>query len=569
MTRWRNAHRSEALTLRELVAAGGLGLEVVAGHAGIDRAIEAVYIGDLEDPTPWMVEGSLLLTTGPRFEEDPASAARLVELLKQSGMVGVGVAIMPYVREIPAEMVAAADREQLPLLRVPGGHAVPRDHQLRLQRAVLARHASPAPQRGAAEAAAGGAARRAGPERAGPARRRAAGRLDAPVRRVGTAGRELHDGHRAERGTRSRATPGTPTGRSSLSGTPRSVLDVQGRHVAFREARADGAVEQVLMAAYPEGSLISEFADEALTFAQRLLEVEATTGRNVSLLRRRTRAGLLDMLMHGRGATSELGERLNYHGIEPTEQWRMLAFSVGAPGGSRRDHPSVADAMADALLGTIDRLLEEDGVPFLSRQSRGQVLVLAPLAELRRSPPPSYGSSPTSPRTPVPGCGPSASTSASRPPCRGSTWSLERPARLASRCVTPTWPGSGTAQVVAFDDLGRRYKVLDSLARRPVAGARRRGRRPADRRRPSRPQRSAADAGDVPRLRRIRRGGSRRVVRAPQHAAQASRAHRGDPRRRPGHGRRPGGGVPWGARETYCPRAGAEMSSLPRHAVSA
>ena len=68
-----------------------------------------------------MVEGSLLLTTGPRFEEDPSSAARLVELLRQSGMVGVGVAIMPHVRTIPAEMVAAADREQLPLLRVPEG----------------------------------------------------------------------------------------------------------------------------------------------------------------------------------------------------------------------------------------------------------------------------------------------------------------------------------------------------------------------------------------------------------------------------------------------------------------
>jgi sugar diacid utilization regulator len=248
----------------------------------------------------------------------------------------------------------------------------------------------------------------------------------------------------------------------AASGTPRSVLDVQGRHVAFREARADGAVEQVLMAAYPEGSLISEFADEALTFAQRLLEVEAMTGRSVSLMRRRTRAGLLNMLMHGRGVASELGERMNYHGIEPTEQWRMMAFSVGAPGGSRRDHPSVADAMADALLSTVDRLLEEVDVPFLSRQSHGQVLVLAPLSEYE-----AQGAVPrfvtdlaenagTRLRTERIDVGVSSALSGLDlvPRAAGQ-------ARLALRHADLA--GGGTAQVVAFDDLGQRYRILDGL----------------------------------------------------------------------------------------------------------
>ena len=240
------------------------------------------------------------------------------------------------------------------------------------------------------------------------------------------------------------------------------MLDVQGRHVAFREARADGAVEQVLMAAYPEGSLISEFADEALTFAQRLLELEVTTGRSVSLLRRRTRAGLLNMLMHGRGVATELGERMNYHGIEPTEQWRMMAFSVGAAGGSRRDHPSVADAMADALLSTVDRLLEEVHVPFLSRQSHGQVLALAPLAEYEAD-----GSvlrfvtdiaenAGTRLRTERIDVGVSSALSGLDlvPRAAGQ-------ARLALRHADLA--GGGTAQVVAFDDLGQRYRILDSL----------------------------------------------------------------------------------------------------------
>ena len=451
---------NEPLTIRELATAGGLGLEVVAGHAGIDKPIEAVYIGDLEDPTPWMVGGSLLLTTGPRFEEDPSSAVRLVELLKQSGMVGIGVAIMPHVRAIPGEMVAAANREELPLLRVPEGtpfrevtsyvfNALSSRDMHRLRRSVALQKqllevllAEPDPS---------GLVRRVG-ELLGASMLlfTASGRL---VGSLMTAAERSADTFADDAWRAYRAVV--------LSGTPRSVLDVQGRSVAFREARSDGTVEQILMAVYPEGSLISEFADEALTFAQRLLEVEASTGRNVALMRRRTRAGLLEMLMHGRGAAPELGERLNYHGIDPTERWRMMAFSVGASGGGRRSHPSVADAMADALLSTIDRLLEEDGVPFLSCQSRGQVLVLAPLADREDAAALRFIAvvaerAGTRLRTERIDVGVSSDLCGLEMVPRAAGQ-----ARLALRHADLA--GGGTAEVVSFDDLGQRYKVLDSL----------------------------------------------------------------------------------------------------------
>ena len=205
----------EALTIRELVMAGGLGLEVVAGHAGLDRAVEAVYIGDLEDPTPWMVEGSLLLTTGPRFEEDAASAVRLVELLRQSGMVGVGVAILPYLHEIPPEMVAAADREQLPLLRVPERtpfreitgyvfNALSSRDMHRLRRSV-------ALQKQLLEVLLA----EEDPERAGAARRRAAEGLDAPLHRIGTPDRQ------SPRPLASGAGRGSPHRRGPPTGPPR------------------------------------------------------------------------------------------------------------------------------------------------------------------------------------------------------------------------------------------------------------------------------------------------------------------------------------------------------------
>ena len=136
------------------------------------------------------------------------------------------------------------------------------------------------------------------------------------------------------------------------------------------------------MAAYPEASLISEFADAALTFAQRLLEVEATTGHNVSLVRRRTRAGLLDMLLHGRGAAPSSGERLYYHGIEPD---RALAPAgvLGRRGRGQPPRPPVGRRRRGrrAAGARSTGCSRSGGVPFLSRRSRGQVLVLAPLAE--------------------------------------------------------------------------------------------------------------------------------------------------------------------------------------------
>lgn len=452
----------DALTLRELVMTGGLGLEVVAGRAGIDRAIEAVYIGDLEDPTPWMVEGSLLLTTGPRFEEDPDSSVRLVEILRQNGMVGVGVAIQPYLTEIPPVMVAAAEREQFPLLRVPEctpfreitGYVFnalsSRDmHRLRrsvaLQKQLL--------EVLLAEEDPNGLVRRVGELlRASMLLFSAAGRV--VVESAGPGERPSPDfGLQAWAAYRAVA----------QGDAPRSVLDVQGRHVAFREVRDHGAVEQVLMAAYPEGSLISEFADEALTFAQRLLEVETVTGRNVSMLRRRTRAGLLEMLMHGRGVGSELTERINYHGIDPSEPWRVCAFAVGTPEGSRVDHPSVADTVASALLGTMDRLLEQGDVPFLSRQSRGQVLVLAPLGgddeadAVARAVTGLADAAAARLQTARVDVGYSAALSGLDlvPRAVGQ-------ARLALQRAVQR-EGCGPS-VVAFGDLGGRYRVLDSLS---------------------------------------------------------------------------------------------------------
>ena len=454
----RNA--SDELTVRELVDQSGLHLEAVAGRDGLDTVVQAVYIGDLDDPTPWMVEGSLLLTTGPRLEAEPELGVHLVQLLKQSGMVGVGVAITPHVREIPAAMLDAADEEGLPLLRVPEGtpfrevtsyvyNALASRDMHRLRRSI-------ALQRQLVEVLLSN-------QDPGDLVRRLGELLDAGTLLFDAGGRLLQAGlERSDGRAEAFARDAWREYRALVAiGAPRSILELGDRHVAFREVSVQGAVEQVLMAVYPAGGLISEFADAAITFAQRLLEVELTTGHSVAAVRRRSRPGLLEMLLHDRGAEAELRERLLYQGIEPSEPWRLMAFAVG-DSGQRLDHPSVAGAVADVLLATVDRLLEERRLPFVSRRSHDEVLVLSPLdgcedaGRVRAAVSDVAAAAAARLRAESVQAGVSAALRGLEGVPRGAGQ-----ARLALRRAR--LPGA-QAQVTLFDDLGLRYRVLDSLS---------------------------------------------------------------------------------------------------------
>ena len=70
------------LPLRDLLRE--LELEVVAGEAGLDRAVRWVHSSELADPTPWLSGGELLLMTGLR------SATRRTSAPTSSGSPGMG-----------------------------------------------------------------------------------------------------------------------------------------------------------------------------------------------------------------------------------------------------------------------------------------------------------------------------------------------------------------------------------------------------------------------------------------------------------------------------------------------
>lgn len=104
------------LPLRELLRE--LELEVVAGEAGLDRALRWVHISELEDPTPWLSGGELLLTTGLGLG-DAAQQRAYLERLAGHGLAGLGFGTGFSHAHVPEVLLAAAAELGFPLFEVP------------------------------------------------------------------------------------------------------------------------------------------------------------------------------------------------------------------------------------------------------------------------------------------------------------------------------------------------------------------------------------------------------------------------------------------------------------------
>src|SRR3954453_2532643 len=107
------------LPLRDLLRE--LELNVVAGEAGLERAVRWVHISELEDPTPWLSGGELLLTTGLQLggdaaqREDGAPPRRRV----RRGLTGLGFGSSFSHATVPGALRAAAEEQGFPLFEVP------------------------------------------------------------------------------------------------------------------------------------------------------------------------------------------------------------------------------------------------------------------------------------------------------------------------------------------------------------------------------------------------------------------------------------------------------------------
>lgn len=105
-----------ALTVEQLAARPELDTRVIAGAAGVARAIEWAHVCELPDPWHWVGAGDLLMTTGLGLPEAAGAQVEYVERLAAVGAAGVAVGEDMNAPPIHQRMLDAANRHGLPLM---------------------------------------------------------------------------------------------------------------------------------------------------------------------------------------------------------------------------------------------------------------------------------------------------------------------------------------------------------------------------------------------------------------------------------------------------------------------
>ena len=329
------------LPLRDLLRE--LELEIVAGEAGLDRAVRWVHISELADPTPWLSGGELLLTTGLQLGDDAAARVRRAARRARADRPRAS-ASASRTSAIPDALLRAAAAHGFPLFEVPVRAAVHRDHR----EGVLAA-GQRAVRRPAARAVGARAARadralraRAGRRRgrAGGADRRAGADLRRPRR---AAGARAADAARRDRravvgAARARRARAGGAGSSRAPSTPGRAGAAGARGRAH--GRGDGPPPEAWLIAAKDAGPLTELDRLTLHQAVTIVALELLRRRVVDDTERRLAGDVLSALVAGDLAGAELARRLEPFGLRE----RAGALVLAPPRGGARDRRGGARA---------------------------------------------------------------------------------------------------------------------------------------------------------------------------------------------------------------------------------
>jgi len=106
-------------SVREATAFGGFAeATLVGGRRGLDRQVQWVRVMETPETARRLREGELLLTTGFPVKDDVQAQIDLVDGVAGSGGSGLVVKLGRYIDDVPPEMIAEADRRDLPLFTI-------------------------------------------------------------------------------------------------------------------------------------------------------------------------------------------------------------------------------------------------------------------------------------------------------------------------------------------------------------------------------------------------------------------------------------------------------------------
>jgi purine catabolism regulator len=317
-------------TIADLLVIEDLSLTLVGGKEGVGRPIRWAHVSELEDPTPFLRGGEVLLTTGLRLEgSTPEAQAAFIAKLAAAKLAGLGFGLGFGFDAVPPAMVDAADALCFPLFEVP--YEIPfiaitealfsrlvNEQYALLQRAGMV-------QQTLSRLLLEGAGRDA--------------LLGAYARMTGTRAL-LFDLH----GEVMAAAPGA----TAVIDPDAAWAEVQGRRpegddfsLTLLDDEGHRSLVPILVGGCPAGFLVMVRAERAEPFHQVVVHHLATAialdlskAQAVAATERRLLGDFLDALLEGELSSDEVRRRLRFLGLGES---RPLAVLVGRPSEPRPD----------------------------------------------------------------------------------------------------------------------------------------------------------------------------------------------------------------------------------------
>jgi PucR family transcriptional regulator, purine catabolism regulatory protein len=303
----------------------GLALKLVAGRSGQRKPIRWVHVSELEDPTPWLKGGELLLTTGMGLGKTPARQRAYVERLAEANLSGLGLGTGFSFTRMPKAVLETADRLGFPVFEVP--YPVP---FIAITETIFSRLGAEQFDVLQRSLEAQTALTRAVLEGEG-----VGGIASALAAAIGgwavvldLHGLPLASAPGAARGRAPRLWEELQGARPEGPGYSVSLVD-RGDHVSVQPVGARGRVEAFLGVGKREA--LGQFDRIVASHALSLLAIELDKSRAVAEAERRLRGDFLDALVGGRLSEREVGRGLRKFGLSPGDKVAVVALEAETP----------------------------------------------------------------------------------------------------------------------------------------------------------------------------------------------------------------------------------------------
>jgi purine catabolism regulator len=92
---------------------------VLAGQEGLAKEVHSVNMMDAPDIIDYLEKEQLLLTTGYSIKNKAGALLQLVEQMAAQGCAGLGLKVERFLKDIPEEVIDAANRLHFPIIELP------------------------------------------------------------------------------------------------------------------------------------------------------------------------------------------------------------------------------------------------------------------------------------------------------------------------------------------------------------------------------------------------------------------------------------------------------------------